>query len=84
MDGDLSGGEASGRYGLCLLLAEELHRNPGHLSPAVRDARSVVPELRSPVTATLSFAAVSFASAECSGNRAYQKEREHLSFSHSV
>lgn len=74
MDGDLSGGEASGRYGLHLLLAEKLHRNPGHLSPAVRDARSVVPELRSPVTATLSFAAVSSVSAECSGNRAYQKE----------
>lgn len=81
MDGDLSGGEASGRYGLRLLLAEELHCNPRHLSPAVRDARSVVPELRSPVTATLSFAAVSSASAECLGNRAYRKEQEHLSFS---
>lgn len=82
MDGDLSGGEASGRYGFHSLLAEKLHRSPGHLSPAVGDARSVVPELTSPVTATLSFAAVSSASAECSGNRAYQKEREHLSFSH--
>lgn len=48
-------------------------------------ARSAVPELRPAVTAnTLSFAAVSFGSAECLENRAYQKERPPQLFSPST